>query len=153
MGAGQAAGLTFEAQPAADLHATCDERRLRRILQVLLGNAVKFTPAGGRIRLEATDDGAGGLVFRVIDTGIGMAEADIPRAFEPFTQLESSFARRYPGSGLGLHLARLLAERSAPLSLDSVPGGTTATLRLPRCITILRKQCKTVRNARRLPGP
>lgn len=135
----EAAGLTFEAQSAANLpHATCDERRLRRILQVLLGNAVKFTPAGGRIRLEATDDGAGGLVFRVIDTGIGMAEADIPRAFEPFTQLESSFARRYPGSGLGLHLARLLAEAiGASLSLDSVPGaGTTATLRLPRRITM-----------------
>ena len=84
------------------------------------------------------DNTAEELVFRVIDSGIGMMEADIPRAFEPFTQLESSFARRYPGSGLGLHLARLLAETiGATLDLESQPGrGTTATLRLPRGITI-----------------
>ncbi|MEO3474395.1 PAS-domain containing protein [Roseomonas sp. CAU 1739] len=135
----EAAGLTLTTGAAPDLpRAVCDERRLRRILQVVASNAVKFTPAGGRIRIEAAGDEAGGLVFRVSDTGIGMDPADIPRAFEPFTQLESSFARRYPGSGLGLHLARLLAETlGATLGLDSHPGrGTIATLRLPRAITI-----------------
>ena len=135
----ETAGLTLVTDAPSGLsRARCDERRLRRILQVLAGNAVKFTPAGGHVRLEAAGDEAGGLVFRVTDTGIGMEQADIPRAFEPFTQLESSFARRYPGSGLGLHLARLLAETiGATLDLESQPGrGTTATLRLPRGITI-----------------
>ncbi len=135
----EAAGVSLGTTVAEGLPcATCDERRLRRILQVLAGNAVKFTPAGGSVSLEALADGDGGLVFRVADTGIGMAEADIPRAFEPFTQLESTLARRYPGSGLGLHLARLLAEAiGASLALDSHPGrGTTATLRLPRAITM-----------------
>lgn len=135
----EAAGLALAAEAAPGLpRALCDERRLRRILNVLAGNAVKFTPAGGSIRIEAAGDGAGGLVFRVTDTGIGMKADDIPRAFEPFTQLEASLARRYPGSGLGLHLARLLAEAmGASITLDSRPGsGTTATLRLPRAITI-----------------
>ena len=134
-----AAGLDFTTEAAPGLpRARCDERRLRRILTVLGSNAVKFTPAGGSVRIEAAGDGAGGLVFRVIDRGIGMNKADMPRAFEPFTQPESSLARRYPGSGLGLHLARLLAEgMGASIELDSQPGfGTTATLRLPRAITI-----------------
>jgi signal transduction histidine kinase len=134
-----AAGLEIAADAAPGLPlAATDERRLRRILQILIGNAVKFTPTGGSVRLEAGNDGSGDLVFRITDTGIGMAPEDIPRAFEPFTQLESSFARRYPGSGLGLHLARMLAETiGANLTLDSQQGvGTTATLRLPRAITI-----------------
>jgi len=99
---------------------------------------VKFTPAGGTVRLAAGADAAGGVVFTVADTGIGMAEEDIPRAFEPFTQLDASRARRYAGSGLGLHLARLLAGGiGADLALESAPGrGTIATLRLPPAIAI-----------------
>lgn len=135
----EAAGLSLVVDAAPGLpRALCDERRLRRILTVLASNAVKFTPAGGSVRIEAAGDAEGGLVFRVIDSGIGMEPADIPRAFEPFTQLESSLARRYPGSGLGLHLARLLTEgMGASIALDSRPrAGTTVTLRLPRAITI-----------------
>jgi signal transduction histidine kinase len=99
---------------------------------------VKFTPAGGTVRLSATPDGEGGVAFAVADTGIGMPEADIPRAFEPFTQLDATAARRFGGSGLGLHLSRLLAgTMGATLALDSTPGqGTTATLRMPRGVTI-----------------
>lgn len=138
-GAAEAAQLRFEAEAAPGLpRLRCDERRLRRILRALLDNAVKFTPPGGRVRLAASPDDAGGLAFAVADTGIGIAPADIPRAFEPFTQLDASNARRFPGSGLGLHLARLLASTmGASLTLDSTPGeGTIATLRLPRDITI-----------------
>jgi signal transduction histidine kinase len=76
----------------------------------------------------------GNLVMRVADTGIGMAPADIPRAFEAFTQLDSSLSRRFPGSGLGLYLSRALAEaQGASLGLESAPGaGTTAVLRIPK---------------------
>jgi len=137
--AAEAAGLSFEAETASALpRLRCDERRLRRILRALLDNAVKFTPPGGRVRLLAAPDEAGGVVISVADTGIGMAPEDIPRAFEPFTQLDASLGRRFAGSGLGLHLARLLAASiGASLTLESAPGeGTTATLRLPRGITI-----------------
>jgi signal transduction histidine kinase len=132
------AGLALNVSVAPGLPGlACDQRRLLRVLRALLDNAVKFTPAGGTLALTALADGAGGVLFRVADTGIGMAAEDIPRAFEPFTQLDSDLSRRYAGSGLGLHLARLLAEAmGASLTLDSAPGaGTTATLHLPRAVT------------------
>ena len=67
------------------------------------------------------------------DTGIGIPEADIERVFEPFTQLDSSLARRFKGAGLGLYVSRaLVAGHGGKLSLRSVPGeGTTAEIRLP----------------------
>jgi signal transduction histidine kinase len=128
--------LAVEASPGLP-QARVDERRLRRVLAALVGNAIKFTPAGGSVRIALRADARGGLDIAVVDTGIGMAPEDIPRAFEPFTQLDSSHARHFPGSGLGLHLARMLAEAmGATLGLDSSPGaGTTATLRLPPGIT------------------
>lgn len=132
-----AAGVSLAVEAEPDLPAArVDERRLRRVLSALIGNAVKFTPAGGSVRVLVRGD-AGGLAIAVADTGIGIAPEDIPRAFEPFTQLDASHARHFPGSGLGLHLARMLAEAmGATLGLDSLPGaGTTATLRLPPAIT------------------
>lgn len=110
-----------------------DELRLRQVLLNLVSNAVKFTPQGGLVTVSAELEVAGDLVLRVADSGIGMKAEDIPRAFEPFTQLDSSLARRFPGSGLGLYLSRALAEaQGATLTLESVPGaGTTAVLRFP----------------------
>ena len=123
-----------------------DARRLRQVLLNLISNAVKFTPAGGRITLAARllppgppadatagAEGRAAMEIRVTDTGIGMAAEDIPRALEPFTQLEDSHARSYGGSGLGLHLARTLSEAMGMrLRLDSAVGqGTTARLLIP----------------------
>jgi signal transduction histidine kinase len=111
-----------------------DGVRLRQVLLNLLANAVKFTPAGGSVTLSGgVEQPSGDLVLRVSDTGIGIASEDIPRAFEPFTQLDSSLSRRYGGSGIGLYLARALAEaQGATLALESAPGtGTTALLRFP----------------------
>ena len=137
MGPAAAAGrVALGAELPPDLPGLrADERRLRQVLLNLLSNAVKFTPPGGAVTLSAAvEEGDGGLVIRVADTGIGMRPEDIPRAFEPFTQLDSSFSRRFPGSGLGLYLARsLTAAQGGELSLESRPGeGTTAVLRFPR---------------------
>jgi signal transduction histidine kinase len=111
-----------------------DERRIRQAIAHMLGNAIKFTPAGGSVRVSARlDERSGDLLILVSDTGIGIAEADIERAFEPFVQLDASLARRFPGSGLGLYVSRITARaHGGDLILSSQPGvGTTAVLRLP----------------------
>ncbi|WP_270935492.1 sensor histidine kinase, partial [Falsiroseomonas oryzae] len=127
------AGLALAIDLPEDLPALRgDAGRLRQVLDKLLSNAVKFTPAGGRITVSARAT-AEALEIRVADTGIGIPPAERERMFEPFTQLDSSLARRFQGSGLGLHLARTLAVAlGGTLSLEDPPGpGTVAVLRFP----------------------
>jgi len=111
-----------------------NERRLKQILLNLLSNALKFTPAGGTIdvrteRNEAFD----ALVITVSDSGIGIRPEDPEVAMAPFGQIDSSLARRFEGTGLGLPLARSFAEKlGGALTIDSEVGvGTTVTIRLP----------------------
>ena len=109
-----------------------DERRLKQILINLLGNAVKFTNVGGHVRVRAVQN-EGGLIISVTDTGIGMAEKDIPVALERFGQIDSTLARKYEGTGLGLPLAKQLAElHGGTLAIESVVDvGTTVIVALP----------------------
>jgi signal transduction histidine kinase/CheY-like chemotaxis protein len=111
-----------------------DERRLEQILVNLLSNAVKFTPQGGSVGLEVKGDAAR-LVVRltVWDTGIGIAEKDLPRLFQPFVQLDATLARQYTGTGLGLALVRQLAElHGGSVSVESQVGrGSRFTVTLP----------------------
>jgi signal transduction histidine kinase len=83
------------------------------------------------------ESGAGDLLISVSDTGIGMAAEEIPRALEPFGQIDGTLARRYDGTGLGLTITKAFVEmHGGALTLDSEKGrGTTATIRLPgwRC--------------------
>jgi signal transduction histidine kinase len=133
MAAARAAGLTLEVVLPEGLPALRgDARRLSQVLQKLMSNAVKFTPAGGRVSLSAAAD-AQGLTIRVADTGIGIPPEDRERSFEPFTQLDNSLARRFHGSGLGLHLARSLAvSLGGTLVLEDAEGpGIVAVLRFP----------------------
>jgi PAS domain S-box-containing protein len=111
-----------------------DEQKLKQIIINLLSNAVKFTPAGGRVELSGRIAADGDLLVRVVDTGIGIAPADIDRVMEPFGQVDSHLNRKYEGTGLGLPLARGLAElHGGSLTLESrLNVGTTVTVRLPR---------------------
>ncbi|MFL5169827.1 MAG: sensor histidine kinase, partial [Microvirga sp.] len=85
------AGVTVQATlPPALPVVRADELRLRQVLLNLVSNAVKFTPQGGHVSVSAEQEGGGDLVLRVADSGIGIKAEDIPRAFEPFTQLDSS---------------------------------------------------------------
>jgi len=119
------------AEGAPALHA--DPRKLKQIVLNLLSNAVKFTPRGGRVCLSLEATPADGLVIAVADTGIGMEEAEIPRLLAPFAQAEGALSRHYAGTGLGLPLAKALAElHGGRLTVASTPGaGTTVTVSLP----------------------
>jgi PAS domain S-box-containing protein len=110
-----------------------DHVRLRQILVNLLSNAVKFTPVGGEVRLSVSQTESH-MEFVVADTGIGMRQEDIPKALEPFRQLEGGLSRRHEGVGLGLPLTKRLVElHGGVLEIASEPGiGTRATVRLPR---------------------
>ena len=110
------------------LHA--DGRKLRQILLNIVSNAIKFTPSGGRVDVDAWSDPAAGLVLRISDTGIGMAAEDIPKALTLFGQVDGGLARRFEGTGLGLPLAKRLAElHGAVLDIESEVGaGTRVTI-------------------------
>ncbi len=117
---------------AAPARLRVDERRVKQILVNLLGNAVKFTPEGGTVTLAIAADG-GGVAFRIADTGIGMDAEGVAKALTFFGQVDSSLARRYDGSGIGLPLSQRLAEcHGGRLEVASAPGqGTTVTVALP----------------------
>lgn len=110
-----------------------DVRRLRQVLLNLVGNAVKFTRDGSiEIEVETLSDGHT-VEFRVIDSGIGIAEADLERIFQDFETLDSSYARQAGGTGLGLGIARRLAEMlGGEIGAESEPGeGSLFWLRVP----------------------
>ena len=112
------------------IHA--DELRMRQAVTNLLSNAVKFTPPGGTVRVVCARTEKG-LSIIVSDTGIGMAAMDIPKALEPFGQIDSALSRNRDGTGLGLPIARHLVElHGGTLRIKSeVNAGTTVTLALP----------------------
>jgi signal transduction histidine kinase len=109
-----------------------DKRRLQQVLLNLVSNAIKFTPAGGKVKVSVFRAGSE-IAISVSDTGIGIAPADIPKAFELFRQIDSQLSRKYEGTGLGLPLARQLMElHDGRLTLESeVNTGTTVTMFLP----------------------
>ncbi|HEX2852301.1 MAG TPA: ATP-binding protein, partial [Opitutaceae bacterium] len=104
-----------------------DSYRLRQVLLNLVGNAVKFTPANGQVKIVVAPDPSPAdrslVRFEVRDTGIGMDETATARIFERFTQADSSTTRRYGGSGLGLAISfRLVEMMGGRLQVTSAPG-------------------------------
>jgi signal transduction histidine kinase len=129
-----AAHLSLEAETPEGLALHADSRALRQVLLNLLSNAIKFTRADGRVRVVSRLRPDGALEIAVSDTGIGIAEADLPHVTEAFVQVESAYARKHAGSGLGLAISKALVElHGGTLSLASRLGeGTTVTVTLPR---------------------
>lgn len=144
--------ITVEIAPAVPQTIISDEFRLQQVLRNLLSNALKFTNTG-QIRIEVALNGAtfGGdtsemrtnvhittahpthLIFRVVDTGIGIPPELYTRLFEPFIQADTSTTRQYGGTGLGLTICRRIVElMQGEIGVDSYPGrGSTFWFTIP----------------------
>ena len=110
-----------------------DKRRIKQILINLMSNALKFTPAGGQVRISASLVPEG-LAMAVSDSGIGIEPQNIPKVMERFGMVDSAMSRKHAGTGLGLPLSKQLTElHGGSLALEStVNVGTTVTVTLPR---------------------
>ncbi len=129
-----AGGLTLASRLSDDLPPLrADARKVKQILLNLLSNSIKFTPAGGKVTLQAVAGPRRGFVIRVMDTGIGMSPEDMAKAMVSFGQVDSRLSRKYEGTGLGLPLAKALVElHGGSFEIESQPDvGTTVTIRFP----------------------
>jgi two-component system CheB/CheR fusion protein len=133
-------GLELDLDLAAPVHhVQADPARLQQVVWNLIQNAVKFTPAGGKIRVRSRNVEAPGgdgtrLIIEVSDTGIGIEPEILPRIFEAFEQGEDALRRRSAGLGLGLAISRSLAQAHGGDLTATSPGkgqGSVFTLELP----------------------
>lgn len=134
-GTAEERGIDVQVVPGPPRLARGDATQLRQVMGNLLDNAIRFTPAGGRVRvsLEQSADGRS-LILEVRDTGIGIAAADVPRVFDRFFKIDQARGRGGDrGGGLGLSICRAIVElHGGAISLASELGrGTVVTVRLP----------------------
>ncbi len=127
-----AKSVAFATDVQQGLWVFADGEKIGWVLQHLLDNAVKFTPAGGQVWLRVWVNGER-VYFSVEDTGIGISQQDIDKIFEPFFQLEDSGSRRYGGTGLGLALVKqILDAHKVELEVRSEIGkGSRFSFSLP----------------------
>ena len=123
--------MDLQIQPQGDRFCA-DPRRVKQIIFNLLGNAIKFTPPGGKVTLRVWRE-QNLAVCQVEDTGIGIAQEQIPLLFQKFQQLETVYQRNYEGTGLGLALTKQLVElHGGRIEVESVVGeGSFFTVWLP----------------------
>jgi PAS domain S-box-containing protein len=125
-------GIKYDTSPdMPELYV--DELKFKQILINILSNAINFTPTGGTITMNIQHCKNSGFAIQIIDTGIGIAPEDIPRALTPFQQIDSGLNGKNQGTGLGLPLSKILVElHGGSLDIKSEVGiGTTVTVRFP----------------------
>ena len=112
-----------------------DPLMVKQILRNIISNAIKFTPVGGSIHVAAElHDNGEAVEFSVRDTGIGIAPEDQSKLFQPFTQIDSSYTKKYEGTGLGLCLCKQIVElHGGSIGVESEQGkGSTFYFTIPR---------------------
>jgi signal transduction histidine kinase len=131
-----AKGVKLEFPPVPPSSVTGDRSRLEQVFFNLLGNALKFTPGGGRIRV-AVEEQDGAVEVRVSDSGMGIEPELLPFIFERFKQGDSAAGREYGGLGLGLSIARQLVEaHDGQIRVESDGKGRGATFSV--CLPVRR---------------
>lgn len=131
--------------PDESVRIDADDQAMKQIMINLLSNAIKFSDAGSTVRMFA-ERRADAVVLGVADEGVGMSPHDIPKALEPFAQVDGTLARSHEGTGLGLPLAKRLTElHGGTLEIESEPGvGTTVSLVLPLARLVGEQHSETV---------
>ena len=150
-------GIEYEChvEGTVDDYYIGDDMKLRQVIINILGNAVKFTPAGGSVRFDveavARFDGKTTLRFIISDTGIGMSKEFLPKLFDAFSQEDSSNTSRYGSTGLGMALTKSFVElMNGTISVDSEKGkGTTFTV----TVTLIDSDRKSVDEEENVPQP
>jgi signal transduction histidine kinase len=128
------AGISLEIAVPSSLPAVvADARAMRQLVLNVMSNAVKFTPEGGEVGVLGAIDSEGGVRLCIVDTGVGMSEEELKLAMEPYGQVESALQGKRKGTGLGLPLAKALADANkCGFRIRSVPkGGTQVELSFP----------------------
>lgn len=133
-----AKAISLEVQSESDVVVLVDPVRIKQVFYNYLSNAVKFTPQGGEVRVHIYNN-EHAIITEVHDTGIGIAEEDQGKLFEPFTQLDNSTTRDQEGTGLGLALSRqLIHMHGGEVWLQSKVGeGSTFAFSLPLSLSLL----------------
>lgn len=124
------ARLSLQSIAPAQIYGNSDQ--LKQVLVALVDNALKYTPGDGSVSLSLTIEGKQAIV-KVSDTGIGIAQDDLPYIFERFYRTDRARSREYSGSGLGLAIVQsIIQQHHGSIEVDSTPGkGSIFTLRLP----------------------
>ena len=127
------AGISLIAEAGSPVTLSYDRRYMHQVLLNLLSNAIKFTHPGGKVTVSVVE-AAETITLSVSDTGIGIAEADLAKAFARFGQIESVLSRNHQGTGLGLPLVKQFVElHGGTVALKSAQGvGTTVEISLPK---------------------
>ena len=110
-----------------------DKRSIKQIAINLLSNAIRFTPSGGQVVVSTLYEPSGNVSLRIRDTGVGMSRVELEQAMKPFKQVEGFQRPRGDGTGLGLPLAKAMAEANrAQFAMNSQPGqGTLVEIVFP----------------------
>ncbi len=132
LAAGKRIRVETQLDPSVGL-ATIDPARTKQVLYNYLSNAIKFTPDDGQVTIRVTLVGTDEFRLEVQDTGIGIAEEDLGRLFMEFQQLDTSTAKRFQGTGLGLALTKRIVEaQGGTVGVESAVGrGSTFSATLP----------------------
>ena len=122
----------FELSPASNSRINADKDMIKQLMRILLDNAIKYTPAGGKITLGVRQD-KNWCILSVTDTGVGIAAEELPKVFERFYRCDEARKKQTSGHGLGLSIARIIVSAHAgKLKVRSKVGaGTTFSVLLP----------------------